>query len=201
MSRYAPIQTSDITRAILALYDVTTDQTRIEGELWYQVAREECESLAHEFGITIVQACGIVAALSPNMRWDRNIRAARHILNGENSAAYPANEFKARRILAGELPLDVLGGLKVRAFYSNILNGGMDSVVTIDGHAFNAAYGLNQPVKKANVTVRQNRALQTAYLVAARMRGITGPAMQATVWIEWTTRQLGDTRYRHVAVA
>jgi hypothetical protein len=189
------IPSSDITRAILALYDATDATTRENGELWYQNAREECELLATEFDISIPAACGIVAALSPNLRWERNIRAARAILEGNNSEAYPANEYKARRILQGELPLDVLGGLKVRAFYSNILNGGMDSVVTIDGHAFNAAYGLVQPVKKANVTVVQNRTLQRAYIVAARMRGITGPVMQAIVWIKWRDIVLGDTQY------
>lgn len=199
--RKSYIPSANLSRAILALYDATSDDTRIAGELWYQVAREECETLAAEFNLSIVQACGIVAALSPNLRWDRNIRAARAIMTGHNSEAYPANEYKARRIMSGESPLDVLGGLKVRAFYSNILNGGMDTVVTIDGHAFNAAYGLAQPVKHANVTPRQNVTLQRAYRVAARMRGITGPAMQATVWVEWTARQLGDTRYRHVAPA
>jgi hypothetical protein len=199
--RKSYIPSADLSRAILALYDETTEETRIAGELWYQVAREECELLAAEFNITIVQACGIVAALSPNLRWDRNIKAARDILTGHNTTAYPANEYKARRIMSGETPLDVLGGLKVRAFYSNILNGGMDDVVTIDGHAFNAAYGLAQPVKHANVTPRQNVTLQRAYRVAARMRGTTGPAMQATVWVAWTERMLGGTRYAHKVAA
>lgn len=196
------IPSADISRAILAIFDSATDAQKLSGALWYQNARQECEMLASEFGISAIQACGIVAALSPNLRWDRNIRAARAILNGENSEAYPANEYKARRILAGDSVESVLfahktSGLKVQAFYSNILNSGMDSVVTIDGHAFNAAYGLLQPVKHANVTVVQNRTLQRAYIVAARMRGITGPEMQATVWCAWTETVLGDTRYAH----
>lgn len=191
----APLNSAPLTRAILDIYDSTDAATRDAGELWYQIARDDCQALADEFGLSLDSACGVVAALSPNLRWDRNIRAARNVLSGGTSEAYPANEFKARRIQAGESPLDVLGGLKVRAFYSNLASGGYDTAVTIDGHTFNAAYGLVQPVKRATITPRQHRALSTAYRTAARVRGVTPPAMQATVWVAWRERVLGGTRY------
>jgi hypothetical protein len=194
----APLNSAPLTRAILALFDGAEESQRVDGELWYQTALADCESLAREFNLTTVQAVGVVAALSPNLRWDRNILAARNVLSGRASTAYPANEFKARRIQSGEAPLDVLGGLKVRAFFQNILSGGFDRAVTIDGHAFNAAYGLVQPVKQARITPRDNLRLQTAYRTAARLRGVTAPAMQATVWIVWRELVLGGTRWQDV---
>jgi hypothetical protein len=195
-TKYLP--SADITRAILDLYNSADSDARTAGIEWYAIAHADCVAFAREYNLDIVTAVGIVAALSPNMRWDRNIKAARAILENSTCAAYPANRDKARRILAGESPLDVLGGLKVRAFYGNILSAGNDSAVTIDGHAFNAAYGLSQPVKLAKVTPREFARLTRAYRVAARIVGIPAPAMQAIVWVVWTRAQLGGTRYAHV---
>jgi hypothetical protein len=191
----SPIQVSPLTRRIVALYESADESTVWEGAVWYSAARDDCAILAREFNLTLDQACGIVAALSPNLRWERNIRAARNVLQGGTSEAYPANEYKARRIQNGELPLDVLGGLKVRAFYANIASAGLDNSVTVDGHAFNAAYNLIQPVKAARITPRQNSAIQRAYRAAARLKGTTPPAMQAIVWIVWREIALGGTRY------
>lgn len=181
----APIAITPLVRNILANYDAADSAMVAEGMLWYQSALADCESLAIQYGFTTAQACGIVAALSPNLRWEYNIRAAHQIIAGGVTQAYPANEYKARRIIAGELPEDVLGGLKVNAFYRNILNGGMDDGVTIDGHAFNAAFDIRQPVKKATITPRQYAALVKAYRIAGRLRGVTGAECQAVVWSVW----------------
>jgi hypothetical protein len=198
--RNAYLPSAELSRAILDLYNSADSAARNDGMEWYTIARNDCAEFAREFNLDIVTAVGIVAALSPNMRWDRNIKAARALIQGETCAAYPANRDKANRILAGELPLDVLGGLKVRAFYGNILSAGSDVNVTIDGHAFNAAHGIAQPVKNANVTPREFARLTRAYRVAARIVGIPAPAMQAIVWVVWTRAQLDGTRYRHVPI-
>lgn len=201
MPALKPLPAADLTRRIVALYDGASEDDRNSGELWYQVANSDCVAIAAEFNLSVDQACGVVAALSPNLRWDRNIKAARAVLAGGTSEAYPANEFKARRIQAGETPLDVLGGLKVRAFYGNLLSGGYDTGVTVDGHAFNAAHGLVQPVKAARVTPREHSRVSRAYRAAARLRGTTAPAMQATVWIVWRELVLGGTRYADKAAS
>ena len=177
--------TAPLTARILRLYDATDETTRTLGLAWYADANAECVKLAEEFGIRVAQAIGIVAALSPNMRWERNIIAAEEFLRGSRSITYPANVAKAERILADNDPLDVLGGNKVRSFYVNILSSGNDESVTVDGHAFNAALGIRQPIAKAIVTDRRYRIIAKAYRNAATKRGITPPAMQAIVWLAW----------------
>lgn len=178
-------RTAPLTTRILRLYDGTDEATRNAGELWYQTARDDCETLAITHGLVIDQAVGIVAALSPNMRWEKNVTAADLLLRGWHNVTYPANVTKALRILDGEAPDDVLGGNKVRAFYANIMSGGYDSGVTVDGHAANIARGIRQPIRNATVTHRQFAIITRAYQNAAAARGITPPAMQATTWVAW----------------
>jgi hypothetical protein len=178
-------RTAPLTRRILALYDAADETQRVDGELWYQTAREDCYAFGIRHGLSLEQAVGIVAALSPNMRWERNVAAAEDLLQGIRNVTYPANVEKAFRILAGEAPGDVLGGNKVRAFYANILSGGFDDGVTVDGHAANIARGIRQPIRNATVTHRQYAIIARAYQNAAARRGITPPAMQATTWVAW----------------
>ena len=86
----------------------------------------------------------VIAALSPNNRWERNLRDAdnligAYILGGYSdavkvkSSTYGLNKAKALEILEGAAPLEVLGGLKVRAFYGCIMG---DDAVCVDGHAY-----------------------------------------------------------------
>lgn len=178
-------RTAPLTTRILRLFDAAPDTARNEGEFWYQTAREECEALATRHGLVVDQSVGIVAALSPNMRWERNVAAAEDLLQGALNVTYPANVEKAHRILAGEAPDDVLGGLKVRSFYANILSGGFDQNVTVDGHAANIARGIRQPIRDARVTHREYGIIARAYQNAAARRGVTPPAMQATTWVAW----------------
>jgi len=185
MTNRMSANTAPLTTRILRVYDNSTDAMRIAGELWYQEANEECRTLALEFGIRHAQAIGIVAALSPNMRWERNVLAAREMLQGNMRVTYPANVGKACGILADRDPMDVLGGNKVRSFYQNILSGGYDEAVTVDGHASNIARGIRQPIARTTVTNRQYGIIARAYRNAATRRNLTPPAMQATVWLAW----------------
>jgi hypothetical protein len=180
-----PFVTGPLTRRILSVFDGAPDETHNEGELWYQNAREACDDLAERHGLVIDQAVGVVAALSPNTRWEMNLLMAEELIANDRSMTYPANTEKAYRILAGEAPDDVLGGFKVRSFYANILSGGFDNLVTVDGHAANIARGIRQPIRLARVTHRQYAELTRAYQNAARLRSVTPPVMQATTWVAW----------------
>jgi hypothetical protein len=177
--------TSWLTRRVLSVFDGASDAERVNGELWYQIAREQCDELAARHGLVIDQAIGVVAALSPNTRWDMNVLIAEELIANGRNMTYPANTEKAYRILAGESPDDVLGGNKVRSFYANILSGGFDTNVTVDGHAANIARGIRQPIRKATVTHRQYALIRTAYQNAAARREVTPPTMQATTWLAW----------------
>ncbi len=88
---------------------------------WYAVAHEEAKLLADEFGLDVYRTSAIIAVLSPLTRWAGNLEDAWNVVNGDPVRhALPKNAEKARRILAGEDPVDVLGGRKVNSFWMNI---------------------------------------------------------------------------------
>lgn len=100
--------------------------------------------MAERYSISLETVAGVVAALSPNNRWERNLSDAdklirAYTLGGLDDAlsvktsTYGKNKNKALTILQGTSPLDALGGLKVRAFYGCII--GQDAVC-VDGHAY-----------------------------------------------------------------
>jgi hypothetical protein len=50
-----------------------------DGHDWYEKAHGECQSIADDAGLTIDQATGAVAAISPQMAWGPNLAVARFL--------------------------------------------------------------------------------------------------------------------------
>lgn len=165
-----------------------------DGVTWYARASAECRALALELRLPYATVVGAVAALSPQVRWERNLLGARQVLTGApvSVAAYRANIDKARRIAAGENPARVLSGPKVLAFYALILTAGATNDVCIDSIAILIALGIAPGPDVANedaapffnrpVTLR---AIRAAYRRVARRRGLRPHAVQAITWLAW----------------
>jgi hypothetical protein len=90
---------------------------------WYANASQDIHRLGAKYGIPHGQLCGVVAVLSPMMRWERNLVEAENVITGRRSAAYGPNVRKAAYILAGEDPEEIVSGPKVTAFYRLLLSG------------------------------------------------------------------------------
>lgn len=149
-----------------------------EGLYWYAEAYDKCEALAKEYGLSLEQSIAIVAVLSPKCPWDKNIFNAIVVITGQGTpTALGPNIKKAQRILNGEPPLNVLGGNKVRSFYSNILNRGFDSSVTIDTHILRAV-GRPSFTPKPGVYNQIVEAFQTV----SKWVGYSPAQVQAVVW-------------------
>ena len=156
---------------------------------WYPIAHAFCAQWAQAFGLETWQVAGIVAALSPQLSWEKNKeQAIESIARLQNSRtldgmmAYPANKAKAIRIFKGEAPLDVLGGMKVRSFYRNIM---LDTEsVTIDRHACAIAlHGLNTDKSgQVSVTDKLYRLLARAYADVAHNYGVAPFVIQSVTW-------------------
>jgi hypothetical protein len=152
---------------------------------WYSRAR----ALAAELPCANVETgAGIIAALSPQNGWSSNVVAAWRLSNAALAGrdTYPqvhthAMCGQAWRIAHGEAPLAVLGGPKVRAFYSNIV-GDLDAV-TVDVWAARAALGLTRDVQPPRLDGRRYRRLADAYRVAARELAVPACHVQAAVWV------------------
>jgi hypothetical protein len=126
-----------------------------EGACWYSDALQFCHTIAEKHGLSAETVAGVVAALSPQNRWERNMLDAErlidlYILGGEDAAkeykvaTYGINKDKALKILAlhdlnlSTIP-EILNGQKVKAFYHCIL--GSDRHVCVDGHAYSIWLG------------------------------------------------------------
>lgn len=180
----------EMTRNILRLFDSATGEEMQQGLTWYDSARDYAAALAAGTDYSVEQCAGVIAALSPQCPWALNKEWARRLVEWHAAGDYTnlpprvstsKNREKALHILnAYNAPLDILGGVKVRAFYANIV--GDESVVTVDLWAWYCATG----VKLANnehVSKAANAPIQAAFCEAAAARGVSPSAMQAVVWV------------------
>lgn len=140
---------------ILAVFFTAGPAEIEEGLHWYSNANQVARKLAGKYlNNDYSTAAGVIAALSPNNRWERNVRDAEALIKiyahgGDTDAVkvstFGKNKQKAIAILNGERPESVLGGRKVLAFYSCIIGG---EGVCIDGHAYAIWLGQRVPTTK-----------------------------------------------------
>lgn len=145
------------------------------GMNWYLTANSIAQGLSRRHNVSLEIACGVIAALSPNNRWERNLIDAdlmlKHFRLGDKidsfkSATYNHNKEKAWQIVHGINPLEVLKGDKTRSFYQCIFNPKSDSVC-IDSHAINIALGRQQTIAKTQgLTTPKYELLAKAYRIA-----------------------------------
>lgn len=164
--------------AILMVYQRASAETRAAGAVWYALARAHAQDIANASGIPVNQACGIIAAMSPNCAWRRNVTDARAIaLDRTARVGLLTSRAKARAIADGADPLAILSGPKVRAFFANMC-GDYDQV-TVDRWAIRVAGLPDKPVR-----IRAYRAIAQAYRDAAQVVGIPPAELQAVTWCE-----------------
>ena len=118
---------------ILAVFFRSNAVELNEGLYWYEQAASISRRLGNQYlnGDTYL-AAAVIASLSPNNRWSRNVADAEALIkvfaaggscDAVKVSTFGKNKGKAIAILKGALPLDILGGLKVRAFYQCIWLG------------------------------------------------------------------------------
>ncbi len=167
-----------------------------EGATWYSRAFKIADTIADDNGITVEQAAGVIAALSPNNRWERNVQDAQNIVRaymagGAGAASevkvctYGKMRQKAIDILTlssreeSRDILDILNGRKIKAFFACIVgiadiraqvfikaNEALD--VCVDGHAYGIWQGERMSMKDV-----PNIGVKLYLTVAAQYRAAT----------------------------
>ena len=176
---------------ILSTFDRATAAEIDAGKSWYLAAN----ALAWEIDpMRPFNGAGVIAALSPRLRWDKNEAYARlaYSLKGyaitEVANYIPTlnnSRIKALRMVNGEHVSDVLGkGLKTNAFWDNILNPYTSEAVTVDKHAFDIANGVRTGYSTV-ITDKAYREVESLYREAAHIVGIAPLHMQAICWVQW----------------
>jgi hypothetical protein len=178
-------------RNITKLYRQATADDRVAGRGWYATAREVAESLDPA---DPTRAAAVLAVLSPQLSWKRNVTEARNAYAGRPIKTLGRNADKARRILAGEDPEDVVSGPKVRAFWRTIADPTDPRAVVIDRHAIDIAAGRVLGEKTRGGFLGRAGAYDDvcdAYRRAARLlskeygTALSPAAVQATTWVTW----------------
>lgn len=117
----------------------TLDETNYQASLdWYYILHDYAKSLAERNGLTLLQASGIISALSPMVMFSTNLRDAERFCSTRsiaNLATYKSQRMKALRIIGAKTEsevLKILGGNKTKAFFLNIYKPQKSEDVTID---------------------------------------------------------------------
>lgn len=168
-----------VVRRIVRTFDEATPHMIEQGSTWYDEAGQIATDLAAESEWTREQCAAVIAHLSPRTPWARNVMGATDLcLSGEKSVGIIGRNYEAALAsLEFDDPVDSFGGPKTRRFYLNIL--GDREAVTVDVWACRVA-GIDETLL-GRVGVYD--AVEHAYRLAARRRGVDPSTMQATTWI------------------
>ncbi len=195
---------------LLAIYNLASAADKAEGRQWYRTANDIAVNIGRIGDIGMWRAAAVIAALSPNNRWERNCQDAENLVRawkaGGPEAArdtkvctYGANKEKAIRILESDLDqladyTTTLKGQKISAFFLSIVgayNGLQDDMipkfrVCVDGHAYGIWVGERLSMKDVpNIGVKLYKAIAGDYIRAAEEVGISPAEFQAITWCTW----------------
>jgi len=197
MKQATPISHDAMIANIVAMYNDATPAQIETGMAWYSDAQSQAHGIAIKHDMPVYIVVAVIAALSPNNKWSRNVLNADELIGAfirgdgidtVKVSTYNKMKAKAWRILQ-EIPdydnaKRILNGQKITSFFMDIMG---EFNVTIDGHARNIAYnervGLTDD--RTNIGIREYRALQDAYKDAAKQIGIMPYQLQAITWGVW----------------
>lgn len=171
------------------LIDFYYSQGRKEDENWYQEARDYCEELSKEYQVPLRIVVGILTSLSPRKRWELNKMMTEKFLECQECKHTLTQSRKAKAIsmlinkesILNEREQDryimaTLGGLKTRAFFSNIMYPQTSELVTLDVHILRYFHHNYKP------TPKQYKQLSELFLKKAKEYGIPVANLQSRVW-------------------
>lgn len=198
------MKTSEITFALLVANITASYYQAIQyplvvdaGLSWYSTARNQAVRIAARNRVSVECAAGIISALSPRNRWERNLLDADLLLKNVavgnlefKVSTFHENKSRAIAIANGTKPLDVLSGNKTRAFYQNILTPDHPHIVTVDIHAFYIALGARTIAY--NLSDAQYAIFANAYRTACKRinkesleRVVLPSQVQAVTWTHY----------------
>lgn len=163
------------------LYYQATKEQHNNNVNWYAVANYHAQKLSDKFNVDMFIVVGVLAALSPNNKWQRNLIDAELFLEKPSLTTKVCTFFgqrhKALAIMQAKDVQEVrqiLGGQKTQNFYENILFPHYSYAVTVDTWMYRAA---KLPPSKKNFELIAN-----AVTEAARQQQLMPHQYQAVVW-------------------
>lgn len=184
---------------ILGVYNLANTADRANGARWYPEASNIAYALVNRYGVSYFQAVGVIAALSPRNKWERNLADAENLIkvfsidpesvDSVKVCTFGPNKAKAIRILnekpaSHDAVLAILSGPKLQEFYSCI--AGINDEVCIDGHAYSIWAGDRITLADIpSIGKKLRKEIKADYREAALQAGISAAEMQAVTWCAW----------------
>ena len=187
---------------IIKIYKLATPEEKRDGIGWYANAYSDCNRIALDLSVPVHIVTGVVAALSPNNKWDRNVVNARELIqafvNGDDMDSVKVSTYHTMKKKAWSILEDMpdhegvvvlLNGQKIVSFYRNIMG---DDTCTVDGHAKNIYYGERHGLTddRTNVGKKEYKTISDAYVKAGKRVRVNGRSLkafeiQAITWVVW----------------
>ena len=176
------------------LFSRATSADINDGEAWYPNARRIVREWATAYAYHDATVSCVIAAISPQIDWPRNLIIADDVLAGRPPSiggCIRLNITKAQRLRDDTTMLTCSVGVrmmtvfpygpKVTSFAMNL--DGDETAVTVDGHAMQAA--LNDVKADYRLGWKPYMCFASAYELAAKRAGVSTPTFQAIIWHTW----------------
>ena len=163
------------------LFNKAMPEHRTRGLQWYTLANIGARRLAFKFNRPLHQVVGVIAALSPNNTWERNLIDAELFLASPSIetkvCTFKQNRRKALVILETDDVTrisEILNGRKTQSFYNNIMYPHTSQAVTVDLWMYRIA--------EMKQGIKSYRIIEQAVLDASAELRVLPHQLQAVAW-------------------
>ena len=175
-----------------AHFRAATPSARIDGTVWYDMARAHAHAIGLALGKPMEVGAAIIAAFSPLTGWDLNLRHADTFVRTGRAPTFGAHNRMASLALVDGA--DAITGPKIGPFCRAIM-GDLSQVVVDSWMNFAADYGPDTAeaaeaarvhrvsAEVSNLGVRRRRAIDASIRAIAAETGLMPAQVQAIVWI------------------
>jgi len=185
------------TDNILACYMQSLNSEVSHGKIWYADAKQAAQDMADKYELPLNAVVGVIAALSPTNKWERNLIDAIDMIQSFTGGGYVEDcapcTYKKMRDKAWAVlelgPCDndaiatLLKGPKITDFFWCIMGA---NVCVVDGHAWCIANADRRTMQEVpNIGKKLRLEIQQAYADAGQHVGLTAYQMQAATWVTW----------------
>jgi hypothetical protein len=186
------INKNKVISLIYEYLNTASDDEIKEGFNWYPIAHNIVNNMSIQYNIDVFKCSGVLSALSPNNKWDQNIKDCHNVLQAFKDkvhytnikvCTYHTNKIKAFNIVSGDHQIKYKGSFKTYSFCQNIAYLNPD-YITLDVWIIRAL------LNKTNhaFTIKQYETLHKCFKIVSKETGLKCYEIQAIVWVTFRNK-------------